>query len=250
MVVIHYFSTLDSTNTEAVRMAEHGADHGTVIHADCQTGGRGRGGRNFFSPAGGLYFSIIIRPTIELQLLPMITLAAGVGVSTCIMASTQANVLLKWPNDLYLDGKKLGGILTESGPVSRGLGPEYLVVGVGINVKTQPEQFPSSLRSRVVSLYHYSEQHIDVIPLLNRLVVAVLSSVKELESNTDSVIAQWQSLDYLRGKLVEYETPSGVIQATGQGLAPDGRYIVQDQNGDVHRVLAGDLHPIRCGFTE
>jgi len=242
--VIYHFPTIESTNTEAVHLAGQGASQGTVIHADCQTGGKGRGGRNFFSPEGGLYFSLILRPNIPLKDLSLVTLAVGVGICKCLMATTNRNIQLKWPNDLYLEGRKLGGILTESGPFSENSVPEYLVVGVGINVQTNPDHFPSSLRSRAISLYHYNTTDAAIAPLLNGLVDAMLSSVKKLESNKDGLLADWQSLDYLQGKVLKYESPEGVVLATGKGLAPDGRYIIQDEKSQEHLILAGDLNPM------
>ena len=242
--VIHHFKTIDSTSRLAVQMAEQGAAHGTVVHADQQTGGRGRGGRVFQSPVGGLYFSLILRPDIDLQDLPLITLAAGVAISHSLKELTGVQALLKWPNDLFLQGRKLGGILTESGPFSGGTGPDFVVTGVGINLRSQLDLFPSSLRTKVISLYHDRSASVDDDMLLKSLVDAILVSVQRLSGKTDDLLAQWRHLDYLKGRQLEYKSENGVTLATGIGLAPDGRYIIEDDSGESHCIIAGDLNPI------
>lgn len=243
--MIYHFPVIDSTNSEALRRAGNGASQGTVVSADTQTEGRGRGGRTFISPQGGLYFSVIIRPEISMQDLSLVTLAAGVGICQGLSEYTSRMIQLKWPNDLFIEGKKLGGILTEAGPMAGGMGPEYLVIGVGINVQTNLDLFPEPLRSRVFSLYHAQVARVELVPLLQKLVQAMLAAVTRFESDREGVLADWQTRDYLLGKYLEYESSEGVIRATGKGLAPDGRYIILDEHFVEHRVVAGDLHPIR-----
>lgn len=225
-------------------MATKGACHGTVIHADYQTGGRGRADRQFISPAGGLYFSLILKPDLDVRDLPLITLAAGVGLCNGIKNVIDVNVQLKWPNDLYLDDRKLGGILTESGPFRRGSGPDFLVIGVGINVKTDLKQFPSSLRCKVISLYHGRECDVGSDSLLKSVVDAMLFSVQRLIVDREKLLADWRALDYLQGRSLEYESDEGITSATGIGLAPDGRYVIRDRAGVEHSILAGDINPI------
>lgn len=241
--MIHHFSTVDSTNIVAAGMAARGAPHGTVVYADRQTGGRGRAGRDFLSPVGGLYFSLIIKSELAPADLPLIPLAAGVGLCRGIKSVVAVNVQLKWPNDLYLNDRKLGGILTESGPIRSGSRPDFLIVGVGMNVRTAADQFPSSLRSRVISLYHGEENGAGVDVLLKSCVDGLLSSVHRLAGDREKVLAAWRALDYLQGRNLAYDSESGVISATGIGLAPDGCYVVRDRSGVEHRILAGDVNP-------
>ncbi len=243
--MIHHFAAVDSTNTIAVQMAEQGAEHGTIILADQQSGGRGRAGRLFVSPVGGLYFSLILRPQLDVRDVPLLTLAAGIGLCAVLAELVCTKVWLKWPNDLYLKEKKLGGILTESGPFRPGTGPEFVVVGVGINVQTLPEQFPSSLRSRVISLYHKHESGARADALVQSLTNSILSAVDMLADNREKLLAQWQKRDYLMDRELEYAGIGSIIRATGKGLAPDGRYKVIDANGVEHRVMAGDINPVR-----
>ena len=242
--MIHHFTRVASTNTRAVKIAEEGAGHGTVIYADQQTAGRGRGGRKFHSPGGGLYFTIIIKPHLENQDLPLVTLAAGVGLCRAIQSIRAVDVRLKWPNDLYFHDRKLAGILTESGPVSPGSCPEYLVVGVGLNLTTQCSLFPSDLRSRVISLYPHTVQ-IDRDKFLQSSVAAILSAVHRLAQDRKGVLDDWRALDYLQGMDLEFDGPDGVLRAIGMGLADDGRYCIRERSGVVHSIVAGDLTPFQ-----
>ena len=243
--MIHHFSALDSTNTMAVQMAEQGAEHGTIIHADRQTGGRGRAGRSFISPVGGLYFSLILRPKLDVTDIPLIPLAGGVGICEGLAAAVDVDTSLKWPNDLYLMDKKLGGILTESGRFLPGTGPEYIVIGVGVNVQTSLDQFPSSLRGRVISLYHQNGSGAGADALVQPLADGILSAVRRLADNREQLLDHWRKRDYLMNRELAYAGTGSIVRATGKGLASDGRYRVMDASGIEHRVTAGDINPVR-----
>lgn len=240
----HHFSVLDSTNTLALAMAEQGAEHGTVIHADRQSGGRGRGGRKFASPGGGLYFSLILRPELDLVDLPLLTLAAGTGLCLRLREALAVPVVMKWPNDLYMHERKLAGILTESGPI-RGGRAEFVVIGVGINVSTPPELFPQELRQKSISLLHVAEHCPSIADLLPLLVNGMQQAAQRLADAKEDLLAHWRTFDYLKGRALRYLQHEEEIPATGIGLAPDGQYIIVDTHGLEHRVLAGDLNPVK-----
>jgi BirA family biotin operon repressor/biotin-[acetyl-CoA-carboxylase] ligase len=236
---LHRFAVVDSTSNLALDLARLGADQGTVVLADSQSGGRGRNGRQFCSPPGGLYFSLILRPELEPADLPLLTLAAGVGLCRGLMAAVSVQPLLKWPNDLYFADRKLGGILTESGPLRSGL-PEFVVIGVGINVTALPEDFPPELRSRIISL---AEAGVVISPaaLLPGLVEELLAAAEQLKANKAAVLAAWRQRDYLLGRPLEYCSEDKVIPAVGAGLVEDGRYVIIDRCGGEHQVTAGEI---------
>ncbi len=243
----YHFSSIASTNTVAVNMAEQGAEHGTVIHADSQTSGKGRGGRRFESPAGGLYFSLILRPELELKDLPLITLAAGTSLCSTLREKVSVPVMMKWPNDLYLHDRKLAGILTESGPVrcaSNGRA-DFVVIGVGINMTTAPEQFPTELRQTCIALANVAESCPREEILLPQLVNALLRACQQLGQDKKALLAEWRTFDYLQGRSLRYLCHETELQATGIGLAEDGQYIILDSQGIKHRVTAGDLNPVK-----
>ncbi len=243
----YHFSSIASTNTVAVDMAEQGAEHGTVVHADSQAGGKGRGERRFESPAGGLYFSLILRPELELEDLPLITLAAGTCLCSSIREAASVPIMMKWPNDLYLHERKLAGILTESGPIrsSSNGRADFVVIGVGINMTTAPEQFPPELRQTCISLASVADSCPRIKILLPLLVNALLRASQQLGQDKEALLAEWRTFDYLRGRPLRYSQHEQKIQATGIGLAEDGQYIILDSQGIEHRVTAGDLNPIK-----
>ncbi len=234
-----HFPVLGSTSSHALDLARQGAAHGTVVHADQQSGGRGRGSKQFCSPPSGLYFSLILRPELEPADLPLLTLAAGVSLAAGLHRAVGVQPQLKWPNDLYFADRKLGGILTESGPLRAGL-PKFVVIGVGMNVAALPEDFPPELRGRIITLAEAGAvvNPADLLPLL---VNELLAAPERLKADKAAVLAAWRSLDYLRGRPLEYCSEDKVIPAVGAGLAEDGRYVILDASGREHLVTAGEI---------
>lgn len=155
---IHWHDCIDSTNTEAKRLAQIGAPHGTVVIADRQTGGRGRMGRSFSSPAGmGIYMSVILRPGCKAGELMHLTCAVAVSMCDAIESTTGFRPEIKWINDLMACGKKLGGILTELSLVPGTDRVDFAIVGVGINCLQMQEDFPEELQDIAISLASVTE---------------------------------------------------------------------------------------------
>ena len=143
---LEVYPSVGSTNTLLREKAAAGAPHGTVIAAAAQTAGRGRRGRSFFSPDGtGLYISVLLRPDLSPAQSIRITTAAAVAAAEAVEEVTGRSPGIKWVNDLYLDGRKIAGILTESALTARGDRLEYAVLGVGINVTPPPGGFPAEI---------------------------------------------------------------------------------------------------------
>lgn len=170
---------LPSTNREALHLAEAGAEHGTVVVADSQTAGRGRQARVWFSPPGGnLYCSILIRPRgIGLpfsEWLSWIPLAAAVAATETVRGTTGIALALKWPNDLLLHERKIGGILCENGADARG--EMFVVIGIGLNVNASIQSFPPELAATAGSLVDAVGQPID----RNRLLAQLLGDLEQL----------------------------------------------------------------------
>lgn len=240
--VIRY-PEVDSTNTIALAMGNQGAAHGTVVQADVQTGGRGRLSRHFSSPPGGLYVSVILRPGLSAGNLPLVTLAAGVAVAEAIEKTVGIQVFLKWPNDIYLNDKKMGGILVEAAPYSHASSSiPYVVAGIGLNVNTERESFPDSLQDFATSLYCQTGLSYDIDMLLQSLIDELLQAITILEQNPEYVLASWQERDYLLSKQLCWQVPRGKdIYGTGMGLLPDGRYCLASRDGQEYQVLSGDI---------
>ena len=140
---------VDSTNTRLKAIADHAAD-GTVIAAGRQSGGRGRLGRSFASPEGGVYLSILLAPTADLSRCLTLTPTAAVAVRRAIKRCCGISAYIKWPNDLQLRGKKLCGILTEAVSAD---GEVKIIIGIGVNLNTRAEDFPPELRDSACSVF-------------------------------------------------------------------------------------------------
>ena len=156
-----WFDSIDSTNTRARELARQGAAHGTVLIADHQTGGRGRRGRSFHSPAGsGIYMSVILRPNCVPHHIMHLTCAAAVAMCDAVEAATGLRPGIKWTNDLVCGKRKIAGVLTELGFDNHG-NVDFAVIGIGINCCQQEDDFPEDIRSIAGSLASVSGQAID-----------------------------------------------------------------------------------------
>jgi len=147
---IVYFTETDSTNTRAKDLAARGAPEGTLVISERQTKGRGRKGRSWFSPSqGGIYTSLILRPSISPSEAPKITLLSAVVVAETLRSLTGLSAIIKWPNDILINGKKIAGILTEMSTEMDAI--DYIVVGLGLNVNTP--DFPDDIREKATSIF-------------------------------------------------------------------------------------------------
>lgn len=238
---LHYFEQIGSTNDEAMRLAEAGAEQGTTVVAASQTAGRGRLGRQWFSPPGaGLYASVVIR---DLRAAPLLTLAAGVAVAEGIRAAVSLPVEIKWPNDLMIDAglgrrRKLAGILTEGSSGSDGL--QFVVVGFGINVLAAA--YPTDLADRATSLAGELGRDVDAALVLGECLAALAERVEDLSAGrTASVLDAWTAMaPSARGARVECETPSGPVTGVTAGIAADGTLLVRS-GGRIEAIRSGQV---------
>lgn len=239
--LVSFLAVAASTNDEALALARGGAPGGTMVVAERQSRGRGRLGREWLSPPGvGLYCSLILRPRLEPADLPKLTLGAGLAASRAVEAVTGLHPLLKWPNDLWLNEKKVGGILAEArfdqaSPV--------VVLGIGLNVNTAMESFPSELRAKVTSLLLHSGREFARSALLAALWEEVVAVAARLErEGIAGILADWRERDATLGRELEWLSQSGQV-VRGRSLGPDddGLLRIRDGAGLVHEVLSGDI---------
>lgn len=225
-----------STNDEAARLARAGAKHGTVVIAERQTGGRGRDGRVWESPPGGLYFSAVIRPALPVAQVPPMTLAIGIGLCEAVK-TTGARASLKWPNDLLVDGRKLAGVLVEA--QSQGNRLESVVVGIGINLTGE---LPASLGERAITLAEAAGTVID----RERFIEVLLAQVEKwvdryVAVGLEAIIPAWQQR-MAHGLVARAANDLvGIVE----GLDGDGALLLRDDDGTIHRVRSGDVEVIR-----
>ena len=218
----------------AAALASQGAPHGVVVAAHQQTAGRGRRGSTWASPPGaGLYFSFIARPR-DARRIPLMTLAAGVGVRDGVRSATGLNPDLKWPNDLLVDGKKLAGILAEGHAL--GSCDEAVVIGVGVNV--QPAAYPPDVTARATSIEGELGRRIDRDLLLSDILDALQQRLLTLSQNPGDILQAWRAASPSAiGTRVEWNGDHGVTA----GIDESGALLVQTATG-LERIIAGAIH--------
>lgn len=240
--MIIYYDQIDSTNRIAKELVMEGKPSGTIVRAGMQSAGKGQYGRTFNSPQGGLYFSLLLRPTLDLEHLSLITLATGLACRDVIHSTFNIQPQIKWPNDIYLCNKKLAGILCEKiDPCVAGKIYAAVVIGVGLNVNNTVENFPSEIQPIVTTLFEHLKVQVDLHSLLSLLVEAIVKNVLRLNGNSQLLLEQWQQYDYLYKKNVVYTAGSKVVRGTGLGISSQGYYCIQDDQGVEHSVIGGQL---------
>jgi len=231
-----------STNDVASQLGRAGAAEGVVIFAERQTAGRGRLGRKWESAAHkGLWFSLLLRPAFALADWSRLTTWAAVGIARGIEeALPGCRAAVKWPNDIYLAGKKAVGILCESVAGPNG----YAVVGIGVNVNHTSEDFPEELQTKATSLRETAGA--DVEALDRHAVAAALLRQLDglypaLENDFASVIAEAQSRSFLVGRRVTVHGLQETYEATAEGLEADGSLRVRCDDGGTRLVSGGEV---------
>jgi len=236
---------VESTNSYALDLAKKGAAPGTVVTAASQTGGRGRLKRSWLSPPGmGLYFSLLLQPDLAVEDLPKITLAAGLAICKAVADKAAVNLQIKWPNDLMLVGRKLGGILTETTSVQHENHKRpYVVIGVGLNLYEPEGGFPASLKERATALTIHTDREIVADKLLERCITAIENVVNRMEKGDfPAILEEWKQRDAIKDKELSWVTPQGK-KVTGISLGPDADGIlhIRDKTGIIHEVISGDV---------
>jgi len=241
--VFHFFKT-DSTNRVAMELGYSGEPEGTVVLAEAQSAGRGRSGRIWHSEKGtGLYFTILLRPRLSPAQAPLLTMLAGLSAQTAIAAQTGLVAELKWPNDLLLGGKKLGGILTEMHAEPSAV--RFVIVGIGLNVNQ--EKFPSELSSTATSIRKESGKLSYRLELLARLLTQFESDYNRfLRDGPAFVVERFESVSsFAKGRRVRVDTGTESYAGVTAGLSPDGLLLVQRDGGPLSTVIAGDVTEVQ-----
>ena len=235
--LIQVHEVLDSTNTYTKELAQQGAPEGTVVIAQRQTGGRGRLGRSFHSPEKGLYLSPILRPNCPADRLMHLTCAAAVAACDAVERTCGLRPGIKWINDLVLEGKKLGGILTELGFGNDG-GISYAVIGIGINCRE--EHFPEDIKSLACSICHFSERS-DPTLLAAELIKALEAMNRQLLSGQSAILERYRKDCVTLGRQVRVISPTGTETGVAEGINEDGSLQVLFENGQRKNVNAGEV---------
>ena len=233
------FESVHSTNDVAKEMAARGAEEGVAVLAHEQTGGRGRQGRSWSSPAGeGLYLSVILRPEMGAADSPILTLATAVAVAETLSLEFKLAVDIKWPNDILASGKKICGILVESAIEAGRL--QHAIVGIGVNLTRRV--FPEEIRDIATSLLIESGRAVSPDQFCDTLFERLEHWYRVSLRERGAVISRWQELSsYAEGCRVQIESSGDVIEAITRGLAPSGALIIETPDGQRHEVVSGEI---------
>lgn len=237
--IVHLPET-DSTNLRAKELAALGAVEGTIVIAERQTGGRGRKGRSWFSPEGGIYMSCILRPRMTPSEAPGITLMTGVAAAEAINLLTRLNARIKWPNDILVGGRKIAGILTEISADMDGI--DYVVVGIGINVNISREDLGDDIREIATSVLIETGG-----PLArSRLVRAFLEQFEIYyriiqDQGFEPIRKRWKDLSGIIGRRTRVEMIGKTLTGQVFDIDTDGVLLLTDDLGARHRIVSGDI---------
>ncbi len=237
----HFFSVLDSTNQQAARLAQEGAEPGTVVVADHQTGGRGRLGRPWSSPKGlHLYCSVVLRPAIPPRDAAQLTLVSGLAVAHTLAGIGVEDVEIKWPNDLLLKGRKVAGILTEMRTDPTRI--QYVIVGIGLNVNGTETDFPEELRDKATTLADSLRTTLDRPWLLAKMLAQLDHWYGRFDREGFGPLGQeWLAFSRLLGQPVRVNMAADHFSGQALALDTEGCLLVRRANGMLTRVVAGDV---------
>jgi len=237
---ISRFAEVTSTNDVAKELAAQGAEEGTVVVAEVQTCGRGRLGKEWLSPKGGIWFSMILRPKVKAKDTFKITFLTAVAVAKAIRKMFRLNAEIEWPNDVLVNGKKVCGILTETS--IRGEKVDSVVVGVGINANIDINFFPKNLKKAVTTLSTELNREIDRKKFLRKLLEELEAYYKRFkEDKFDSVLEEWKRLNRLFGANVEVVSLDEKITGKAVSVDKNGALIVRLADGSTRKVFSGDV---------
>jgi len=239
----YYSDSIDSTQNQALKMADDPANNGTVIIAAKQTGGKGRSGRKWISPKGGIWLSIILQPKFDISITTLFPIASSLALSNALEKTLKISPELKWPNDLTIKGKKIAGMLVDVSLESNRI--ENIVLGVGINFDVDTKQIEKVLKDspNFYGVASLSDQKKKTKPIqLVQTFLVELEKIYDLlnTKQTKKIISEWTKRSSTIGKNVVLDTRDGKIKGKALKIDEDGALVVSD-NGKINRIIAGDI---------
>lgn len=237
---IHHFAKVTSTNDVTKELAAKGAKEGTVVISETQTLGRGRLGRDWASPEGGIWFSIILRPQVDPKDASKLTFVAAVAVARILREMFNLEAEIKWPNDVLIGGKKVCGILTETSTKEDVV--DFVVVGVGINANVGLDSFPENLRNSITTLKKELREEIEREGFLCALLEALEQYYTVfMGRNFDLIFEEWRNLAGFLGHYVEVVSFDEKTRGLAVDVDRDGALMIKLRDGTVKKVISGDV---------
>ncbi len=244
---VYLYRTIGSTNDEAKLLADSGAPEGLLVVAEEQTAGRGRTGRSWITPLGqAIAISLVLRPNrLPADQATQLTMLAGLAVCQAVEQVTALRPQLKWPNDILLSGKKVGGLLLET--ALRGDQLDYAVLGLGLNVSFAPP--PEAVDFPATSLQAEAHAEVERLPLLHGILEQVEALYPQVGDPNLSLYQAWSARLAMVGEAIVVRTAEGDQAGVLEGATPDGALLLKQADGQTLKLLAGDvrLRPAR-GF--
>ena len=241
---VKVFEELDSTNAEAKRHIEDGINKDLLIVAKQQTAGRGRQFRFWFSPSGGLYFSLVTKPRLGLQYTPLSGFLSGYAVAKGLQSFGIDHVNLKWPNDVLVGENKIAGILTEL--VSIDSINAWIVIGIGINQNVTMEEFPNELVGFSTSMYEVLGKETNPEILLSTIIQEIdrLFGIVESEKSYSPILQPWRSMSGTLGRRVRVAENNQIFTGLAEELLDDGSLVLLTEDGR-EKITVGDVTHLR-----
>ena len=239
----YYFDVIDSTQNQALKMANESKNHGTIIIAEKQTGGKGRSGRRWISPKGGIWISIILQPKLDISIITLFPIAASLALSYAIEKTCKISPELKWPNDLTVKGKKLAGMLVDASFESNRI--VSLVLGVGINFNVNVKEIEKILKNTPnyygVASLNKQKNKTTAIKLIQSFLLE-LEKIYELlnTKQTKKIISEWTKRSSTIGKNVEIDTINGKIKGEAIKIDYNGALLIRNKD-KTDKIITGDI---------
>ena len=237
---LYIYKEVSSTNTIAKFLSMNGVENGTVVISEKQTKAKGRSGKSWESPLGGIWLSIILNPNVDYSKLPLITLATGVAVAKTLERIGVENPEIKWPNDIIINDKKDCGILTEA--IAKFNTVENVIIGVGIDANLEVSQFPEELQSGTTTLKEELKREGNE-NLLIKIFLEEFEKISELFNHEgyETILKEWRKRSYSIGKIVEVREPFNTYyDGYVVGINKEGALIVEKIDGTLKKVISGE----------
>jgi len=240
---IYYFPELKSTNIIAKEKASHraeGIDEGTLIIAERQSAGKGRLGREWFSPAGGIWLSIILFPQLSPSYISRITLMTAVAVIKAIKIYTQIRSQIKWPNDILINEKKVCGILTEMSAELDMI--NWVVLGIGINVNIDHREFPQDIQENTISLKETLDKEVLRVKLVQAFLQEFEKYYEKLKRKEfPSILREWKLYSHTLGKKIRLDMGEKVVTGEAVNINEEGAMILKKEDGELIKIISGTV---------
>jgi len=235
---LHFFKKTGSTNDIALALAGKGCAEGTVVVAESQTKGRGRRGRKWFSPEGGIWMSIVLRSSYHARHPGLLALMGALAVARAINKGIGIEAFVRWPNDVEIKGKKVAGILGEAGGNDESA---YAILGIGVNVNIPRKRFPKGLLKTAISLSWACRRKFSRTDLLS-LCLTHFEDIylNSLRGKKGAFIEELKSICSTLGRMVRVEGRR-IVEGKAVDIDSSGALLVQQSNGEIARMLSGDV---------